>query len=121
MIALLSLCVVVQYNDPDGVLWMLIYGYGLTVTTMAYFEKYTILSALGAVGYFLGFAYVVPSWDWDTLTLLARPKMDSDDVELAREGFGMLIAGAWLVVLAVVGHLRKTKNELSESPEAPES
>ena len=121
MIALLSLCVVVQYNDPDGVLWMLIYGYGLLVTAMAFFGKYTHLSALGAVTYFLLFVYVVPGWDWDTVMLLTRPKMDTNDVELAREGFGLLIVAVWMVVLAVAGHLRKAEKELSDSPEAPES
>ncbi len=121
MIAVLLLCIVVQYNDPDGVMWMLIYGYALVVTAMAFFGKYTLLSVLGAVTYFFLFVSVVPGWDWDTVMLLTRPKMDTNDVELAREGFGMLIAAVWMVVLAVVGHLRKAKNQLSESPEAPES
>ena len=121
MIALLLLCVVVQYNDPDGVWWMLIYGYGLAVTTMAYFDKYTLLSALGAAGYFLGFVYVVPGWDLDTLTHLTQPKMESIEVELAREAFGMLIAGVWMVALAVVGHRKRAGEALSGSPEAPES
>lgn len=121
MMALLLYCMAVQYNDPDAILWILIYGYGFVLTTMAFFGKYTLLSTFGAVAYFLGFAFVVPGWDWDTLMLLTEPKMDTNDVELAREGFGMFLTGVWMVVLAVAGHLRKAKNELSESPEAAES
>ena len=119
--ALLLSCIAVQYNDPDAVVWMLIYGYGFVLTAMAFFGKYTHFSTLGAVAYFLGFVFVVPGWNWDTLMLLTRPKMDTYDVELVREGIGLLIVAVWMGVLAVAGHRRKAGEERSDSPEAPES
>jgi hypothetical protein len=90
MLPLLLMSVVVQYNDPDGVVWMLIYGYSLVITLPALFGVYTAWAIPGALGYLGGFAALVPSFE--------SPIMKS---ELTREGGGLLIAGVWMLCLAI--------------------
>ena len=90
MLPLLLMSVVVQYNDPDGVVWMLIYGYSLVITLPALFGVYTAWAIPGALGYLSGFAALVPTFE--------HPYLKS---ELTREGGGLFIAGVWMLCLAI--------------------
>lgn len=90
MLPLLLMSVVVQYNDPDGVVWMLIYGYSLVITVPALFGVYTAWAIPGALGYLSAFAALAPTFE--------SPIMKS---ELTREGGGLLIAGLWMLCLAI--------------------
>ena len=90
MLLPLGASVFVQYNDPDGIVWMFIYGYSILITVPAIFGLYSGWSIPGALGYFLGFVYLVPSFE--------SPYLKS---ELTREGGGLLIAFVWMAVLVV--------------------
>ena len=59
MVPVLAFCIVVQYNDPDGWLWMAIYGVGLILTLLHLFSKSSTvaLSTASFVG-FAGFVYI---------------------------------------------------------------
>lgn len=100
------LCVVVQVNDPDPMFWVIVYGYSAVVTGMAAANRYTVLAAIGVPLYLVGVVYYMPGWNVDSILLLREAKMNSPEVELAREAFGLLICAAWMGVLAVVGHKR---------------
>jgi hypothetical protein len=111
MLILFALSIAVQYNDPDGLLWMAIYGYALVVTAMALFNRYTLLAPLGVIAYLLGFAILMPTWNPGAIAeLLSQPKMVNHDVELAREALGLLICAGWLSVLSTVWWRRSREN-----------
>ena len=111
MLVVLVTCVAVQYNDPDGWLWMLIYLYGTVVTAMAIVGKYTPLALLGVAGYLAGFVYLMPEWSFDSVMLLTKPKMETLAVEEAREAFGCLISAVWMSVLGWQWRVRTRAQE----------
>ena len=85
-------------------------------TGLAILGRYTKLSALAAVVYFIGVVAYMPGWNFDSVLLLREPKMHSIEVELAREAFGLLICAVWMSVLSVCW-LKKRDRRLKE--EAP--
>lgn len=111
MFVLLLLCVVVQYNDPDGLVWMLIYGYGTVVTAFAVAKRYTVFAAVGAVGYLAGFFYWLPGIVVENPThLLTDLQMGERGVEEAREAIGLLIAAVWMLVLSIVWYRNRSRS-----------
>ena len=110
MLAVFLLSCAVQVNDPDPLLWIFYYGVAAVFTTLAIGKIYTRWAALAAVGYYIGFAVYLPGWSIETLELLRESKMSSDDVELAREAFGLLVCAVWMTVLSVIA-LRRSKAE----------
>lgn len=91
----------VQWNDPDGPLWMLIYGYALIMIGLAMRGRYyTKLLILGIVGYAIGAFIAMP----DTFADL----MDTN--EEARECIGLLITGACLIILLLQKRMQKDKS-----------
>lgn len=122
MAGVFVLCIAVQYNDPDALQWSAYYAYGLIVTVASFFRPVVVPAAIGVVGYVIGFAYYLPGWSFDTVMLLREPKMSSEDVELAREAFGLLICAVWLAVLAVYEYRVKHRDAVPtrSSEEAPE-
>lgn len=110
MLILLLLCVAVQYNDPDGPVWMLIYGYGTVVTALAVAKRYTVFAAVGFVGYLAGFFYWLPGIVVDNPShILTDLQMGHQGVEEAREAFGLLIAAVWMLVLAIVRYRNRSR------------
>jgi len=111
------LCVVVQLNDPDALLWILIYAYAVVVTGMAIADRYTVLTVIGCVGFLAGFAYLSPGFlaVENPMDLVTDIQMDEKGVEVAREAGGLLITSAWLFVLSVVW-FRRRKDETAEAP-----
>jgi hypothetical protein len=108
MILLFALSIAVQVNDPDPLLWMLIYGYALLVTAMALFNRYTVLAPIGMIAYLIGWAIEMPTWNPAEIAhLLTQPKMTTNNVEIAREALGLLICAAWLLVLTIVWWRRR--------------
>lgn len=90
MMPLLLASIAVQYNDPDGFVWMLIYGYSAFLTVPAIVGLYSPWAIPGMLGYFGGFLYLMPYFE--------APYLKS---ELSREGGGVFIAGAWMACIAV--------------------
>lgn len=114
MLILLLLCIVVQYNDPDGPLWMLIYGYGTAVTAMAVAKRYSVLAVLGFAGYTMGFIYWIPGVVVeDPSHLFTDLQMGHAGVEEAREAFGLFLCAVWMLVLSVVwyGNRSRTRTD----------
>lgn len=94
MLLPLGASVAVQWNDPDGFVWMLIYGYSLVITIPAAFGVYTGWAIPGMIGYLGGFFWLVPGFE--------APYLKS---ELTREGGGLLIAGVWSLALAAAWYM----------------
>jgi hypothetical protein len=86
----------VQYNDPDGPLWMLLYATAAVWCAIALWRPGTLrgtpallaLAALSIAVYVLGFLWEIRTFNPDFLTR----SMMSGGVETTREAFGLLIA-----------------------------
>ena len=109
MCALFLLSVVVQYNDPDPVRWMAIYGAALAVCLL--------VALRGHVPVWLPALVAVAALAWGVDWIEAGPtlsayghmfdawEMKSLPVEEAREASGLLIVTGWMAVVAVGARL----------------
>jgi hypothetical protein len=107
MLLPLAASVAVQYNDPDGLVWMLIYGYSILVTVPAVFGLYSGWAIPGMLGYLGGFIYLVPSFE--------APYLKS---EMTREGGGLFIAMVWTACVALAWYLQ-VRPEMAEPEPLP--
>ena len=108
MALVLLLCIVVQFNDPDGWLWMTIYGIGLVLTLLHLFSKSSpvVLSITSAAG-FAGALYIsLCIGELETDKVLSSLNMEGRGVEEVREAAGLLIQSVWLARLAWVARAR---------------
>ena len=121
---LMLLAVVVQYNDPDGPLWMVYYGVptiwcALAAVQPALFANSTArgLLAISAVA-----AIALTAWYWPTAIGFWHERvwqMGLSDPEAAkiaeesREGMGMMIATAVLLVVAAWAFAKRPQRQLS--------
>ena len=105
MCALFLLSVVVQWNDPDPVRWMAIYGAALTVCL--------VVALRGRIVAGVPVLVAAMALLWSLATIAGGPavtayshmfdawEMKSMSVEEAREGTGLLIVAGWMVVVVV--------------------
>ena len=103
---LFVLFAVVQYNDPDAVLWILIYGVTAIWTGLAAFRTVPFAHnrlLLGAFALTLVAMAAGAVYEW--------PQSIADwwDNEFVREGLGLIIATVALLVVAYT--LRRTRRE----------
>lgn len=100
MAALLGVCVVLQYNDPDPVRWMVMYGAGAVVSALLPFKK--PLAGLGILVGLIAAAwaiYLIQSV-WGVIALSDLPNKMSEKggaVEAGREAGGLVIEAVWLL------------------------
>ncbi|PCJ61390.1 MAG: hypothetical protein COA73_07460 [Candidatus Hydrogenedentota bacterium] len=104
MFTLMVIAIAVQYNDPDGWIWMLIYSYATVVSGLAIWKKYSYLSVIGGVGYLGGFFYLMPDSfrGWYTN-------------EMAREALGLLFCAIWMVVLSAKMYRNMSDDESTDA------
>lgn len=104
---LFSVSAVLQYNDPDPLLWIFVYGVATFVTVGFVFNRisYIILFLLGAL-YIVGFFYLFP----DKFEGFTLGQGDIRNIEEAREAFGLLIIALVMIAFALrvryVGRLK---------------
>lgn len=103
MITVFALSVIVQYNDPDSLRWMLIYGAACVVCILFAVKKLSRLAgALVAAIAGVWALMIVPELTINGFRhMLDDVHMTQTGVEAAREFLGLLIIFAWLVVLVV--------------------
>jgi hypothetical protein len=111
MAALFLFAVVVQYNDPDPVRWMAIYGAACVVAVSAAIRGraprwLAAIVGIVALAWALDWAFGVSS-----LGLYAHMfdawEMKSVPIEEAREASGLLIVAVWMT--ALVFHARSAR------------
>lgn len=99
--------VVVQYNDPDPMLWMLIYGSCAIYLALAAFKiHFPVLMYVQMGLMFAGIAYLFPSViDWITLehgeNLMQQMNNSKMYIEETRECGGLIIAFLFLGIVAI--------------------
>lgn len=102
MIAMFSYAIVVQFNDPDTVYWIILYAISLLTTVLAL----TNVSLGGLYWLVLGVylasvAWLSPNFSYTSLEAFAAVGMDNVEQELVRELWGMVICALWSIVLVV--------------------
>jgi hypothetical protein len=113
MALLFGLSAALQWNDPDPVPWMLIYGVA-AVTCVLFiarrFLPWLVPALVGAAAF--GWAVVLVPKGLDGM--LHHPKevfstlhMMSPNVEEAREMLGLVVVGLWMLVLVIVALRRR--------------
>ncbi|MBA3818742.1 MAG: transmembrane 220 family protein [Deltaproteobacteria bacterium] len=101
MAALFVVCVALQYNDPDPVRWMLIYGVAAVVSTALPRDRRVAPVALVlGLGAAVWAAFLVQStWGAVGITdLTSKMSEQGGAVEVGREAGGLAIVAVWLVI-----------------------
>src|SRR5262245_45026809 len=114
MAAAFALSVAVQYNDPDPLVWMAIYGAAMIVAIWAARRP-------GSYPWWVPAAVGVVALVWATRLmpqvmgrvripeLFASWEMKNARVEVAREDGGLLIVAAWMAITTLVALRRRRK------------
>ena len=103
----------VQFNDPDGPMWILIYAVPTVWSGLAAFRLNNVLSSdyIASLSISVAIILVLTGYYWPT-----TPNFWQEDVwwvtETAREGLGMMIASFVLLVAAftIYSARKKTLN-----------
>lgn len=111
MTACFLFSVIVQYNDPDPLVWMLIYGAAAAGCVLFARGKYvwSLFAALSLIT-FIRAAMLAPQVMGRVAfsELFEAFEMKDDRVEVAREMGGLLIVAGWMLLLTIVSW-RKTR------------
>jgi hypothetical protein len=115
MAPLFLLAVLVQYNDPDPVRWMLIYGAACAVTA--------VVAAKGRIPMAVPLAVALIALGWAVIWYSEGPRslvlyghmfdswqMKSAPVEEAREVSGLLIVTFWMGLVAFQSRTHSRKD-----------
>lgn len=104
LVAMLA-SVAVQYNDPDGVIWAIIYVYAAIMAVGALRSSYSApMLFIGAIGYLV-------AWK----TLLPGDLEGWVNSEVARESGGLFIAGLCMIVLIIQMFMAKMSKSEPET------
>lgn len=108
MLVMFLFSAAVQYNDPDPFVWMAIYIAGAIVCVVEIRRRtppgLPATLALIALGWSATIAY--RARDVPISALFAEWEMRNLRVEEAREMYGLLILGLWMIVIVAVRHRR---------------
>lgn len=103
MTALLGLSVALQYNDPDPVVWMAIYGAGAILSALLPARRVLALPALvvGLVAAAWAIYLIQSVWgDIAVSDLTSKMSEKGGAVEVGREAGGLSIEAVWLLFAA---------------------
>lgn len=109
MLLLFLFSAAVQLNDPDPLVWMALYAAAAVVCGLEIRRRSPVWVPLAL-------ALVAASWaatlhvrahDVPVSALFAEWEMRDLRVEEAREMYGLTIVGAWMLLIAAVGAVRR--------------
>jgi len=106
MAALFAMAVAVQYNDPDPLRWIAIYGGALTVSILVAARGRVPLLLPAAVGSIaLVWGLLVASGNGATAGVYQHMfdawEMKNTTIEEAREASGLLIVSVWMLIVCI--------------------
>ncbi|MGB5435786.1 MAG: transmembrane 220 family protein [Maribacter sp.] len=104
-LVLFSTAALLQYNDPDALVWIIIYTSAALVMLGFLFNKvsYIVPLFVGLMGFF-GFVYQFPA----RFEGFDINKGDKQNVEEGREAFGLLIMAIVMLIFSARIRWRKT-------------
>ena len=100
MAALLFVCVALQYNDPDPIRWMVIYGLGAIASVLLPLKKpaATLALLVGVLTLFWAIGLICSVWGQIELSdLTTKMSEKGGAVEVGREAGGLAIEAVWLI------------------------
>ncbi len=93
-----------QFNDPDALMWILLYFYVAVMSALAIFKRYSLLLLIAGMAIFaLYFLYLSPSiiaWAGSGENLMNKMSDAQPFIEQTREAGGLLLG-----LLTLVFHL----------------
>ena len=96
--------VLLQFNDPDPVPWVIAYGTAAGIALAALLGKeVTWLATAAGAGFAIGALYFSPALGEAPVAELLVAEMKTTTIEEAREALGLAICAGWMAVLAVRG------------------
>ena len=102
-----------QWNDPDPLIWISIYGFAALMSALSAAGRFYLpLLAFGVFFGFAGFLYIYPGAvsEWIAQELQQQDlSMKTQHMEEARESFGLLLVSAIMGLAFFVGWRRKEK------------
>lgn len=101
MAALFAICVALQYNDPDPIRWMLIYGAAMVISILMPAKRNAAKLGLIVALIALVWAAMLVLGIYDKVTfsdVFLKMSEKGGAVEEEREAGGLLIEGAWLAL-----------------------
>jgi len=101
MAGLLFLCVALQYNDPDPIRWMVMYGAGAIASVLLPRKRVAaaVAAVVGLVALVWAAMLIYEVWGVVALSDLANKMSEKGGaVEVEREAGGLLIEGVWLAI-----------------------
>ena len=112
MAAAFLLSVLVQYNDPDPVRWMMMYGAAMIACILFLLDKkhWYIFAGIGIVALLWALTWapgVIGKTQFSEL--FGAWEMKNERVEEAREFGGLMIVVVWMVVLTFFSPGRNTR------------
>lgn len=119
MFAIFILSAAVQYNDPDPLLWIVVYGGAALITWLFARNRLNWMVPAAACGLLLVWAASLLPQVWGVVSLpdlFESVQMKDETVETAREAGGILIIAAWFAVLGWQAF--KTTAEHGNDPQA---
>jgi len=120
MTVLLAVAVAVQYNDPDPLRWMAIYGAACALSAVAVVRgraPSALVAAVGLVALVWGLIVAQGAYGRSHLSEMFQSwEMKSPAVEEAREASGLLIVAAWMAVLAIRARIMGSDSSNSSPP-----
>lgn len=110
MALLFAFAAVLQYNDPDPIRWIVVYGCACVLSLVAAFRRRVPPTAAVAGGLvalvwaaWIAFGGPVAS---EYRHMFDAWEMKSPSVEQAREATGLTLVAAWMTVLVIRGYRR---------------
>jgi hypothetical protein len=110
MAALFLVAVAVQYNDPDPLRWIALYGAAVIASLLSTFNRLHVAVPLIIGGVGLAWALLLAPGVIGKVSfgeLFETVKMHSAAIEQGREMGGLLIVAAWMAVLVVLSLRRQ--------------
>lgn len=105
-----AMFVAVQYNDPDPLVWMLIYGAVALLSLAAAFNYFfPRTTAVVAIAFLAATLWMSPNFLHTSLAAFSSVGMMNERHELVREAWGLLICFTWISVVFWQGW-RRGKN-----------
>lgn len=100
--ALFALCAVVNLNDPDPVLWVLLYGLGTYASILDATGRLSSTHAgISATGYWILAGMIAWAGRNGSPDMKGFPQFGIFTQEMVREALGLALVAAWLTALAV--------------------
>lgn len=113
MLVVYLMSVAVQYNDPDPLIWTLIYGLAAFSCYLAHTNrlKWWMSAQIAGISLIWG-AILTPKFFGKVgfFDLFESFTMKTIMVEYAREMGGLMIIAAWMIVLTIRTYPRKSAN-----------